>query len=71
MKGIWFFLVDAVANWDNFFCIIYIAFIFVAGNEIELTTYYPIIVLLINLIIQAIINLHADFKIKSACREIN
>jgi hypothetical protein len=69
--GIWYFLVDSVANWDNLFCLIYIAIIFVAGNEIELSSYYPVIVLLVNIIIEAAINMNADYKVKLACMEIN
>ena len=69
--GVWFFIVDALANWDNLFTIFYIAIFIVAADEIELTLYYPVVILLMNVICQGGLNMLADLKIKQACRAVN
>jgi magnesium-transporting ATPase (P-type) len=43
----------------------------VSGDEIELSFYFPLMLLLMNIFIQIIINTVADLRIKSACRAIN
>ena len=70
-KGVWYFIVDTLANWDNLFALLFIALIFVAGDEINMSPYLPVVLLGLNIIIQAIINIIGDYKIKSACKAVN
>lgn len=71
MKGLWFFLVDTLTNADNIFVAAFIIFHFFVDEDIELTPYFSLMLLLINIIVQGIIHLSGDLKIKQACHAIN
>lgn len=43
----------------------------IAGDHISLTYLYPVIVLLVNVIVSAMINYFNDKKLKAACSHIN
>ena len=50
-RGVWFFILDTLGNWDNLFLFIFTGANFAADTEIELTAYTPIILLIINIVV--------------------
>lgn len=60
-------MADTLANFDNVFAVIFLIFHFYVDDEIELTPYFSLILLFINVIVQGIIHLISDLKIKHAC----
>lgn len=60
-----------MTNWDNLIAIVFISFIFAAGDEMEMSPFFPVVIFLINVVIQALVNVIGDLKIKNACKQVN
>lgn len=65
------FFIDSVFYIENIYTSIYIILIFVANHRIEMTPYFPVIILITNILIAAITNYLQDKNLREACYKIN
>lgn len=67
----WYLFIDSFIYWENIFAVVFAILIYFAREQIEMTYFYPIIILIVNISIALIVNLVVDFKLKAACSRIN